>query len=67
MGIFLTLEFKHPLYCPYCGEKHTSIQYSGGGGGMDVFKVGDTCKSFEPNTINKRCILKNGMENYQLI
>jgi hypothetical protein len=49
MGTYATFEFKKPLYCPYCAEKHTSIQCSDGE--MEHYKVGDVCDIFSPNYI----------------
>ena len=54
MGVFSTLEINPPLYCPFCGEKHTSTQ-TYDVGYCEYYKVGQKAplKSHRKNIIMK--------------
>lgn len=52
MGTFAVFKPNSPFFCPYCGIRHDSIQYSGVG--MHQFNVGDVCKLFKKETVIKQ-------------
>lgn len=41
MGMFDTFNFQSPLFCPYCGAKHTSVQSKKYECGLRTFSPGD--------------------------